>query len=66
MLRRLHRLKVQLTLIAVGGSPFILGDCDPTIQATVEDGIIDLSTTLLQQGVQALILAATEAANAGA
>lgn len=36
------------------GSPFLLGGCDPTIQATVENGIINVSTSLLSSTFQAI------------
>jgi len=37
------------------GSTFILGGCDPTIQATVENGIISASTSFLGAFLQALV-----------
>jgi hypothetical protein len=40
--------------MALGGA-FILGDCDPTIQATVENGIINTSTAALSSFYRALI-----------
>ncbi len=43
------------------GTTLLLGDCDPTIQGTVEDGIINVSTTLLTSTFQALIQIFSEA-----
>ncbi len=42
---RSHR--TRRILIAALGGLFLLGGCDPTIQQTVENGIISLSTGLL-------------------
>jgi len=50
----------RLVMLA-GGTTFILSSCDPTLQATVEEGIINVSTSLLASVLQALLQAAQEA-----
>lgn len=47
------------------GTTFILGGCDPTLQATVEDGIIASATSFTTSFMAALIQVLTEARNAG-
>jgi hypothetical protein len=44
--------------LAAGGM-FFLGDCDPAIQQTVEDGVISSSTALITAFFQGLVEAAT-------
>lgn len=62
MKARLHRrLWTRLAYLAFGGT-LLLGDCDPTIQATVEQGIIDTTSALLGSTVRAFINVALEAA----
>lgn len=51
---RLSRAKLALATTAMG-STLILGDCDPTVRATVEDGIINLSTAALGSVFDAVI-----------
>jgi hypothetical protein len=60
-LMRLRRLGITMTL----GSTFLLGDCDPTIQSTVENGIINVSTALLGASLQAALQLAQEEQNQG-
>lgn len=47
--------------LLTGGATFFLGGCDPQIRATVEDGIISVSTSLLSSLLQAFIQLAQEA-----
>ena len=42
-------------MVLVGGSTFILGDCDPTIQTTVEDGIINTTSAFIGAFFQAAL-----------
>jgi hypothetical protein len=51
---RANRLLRRFALL-VAGSTFILSSCDPTIQQTVENGIIGLSTSFLGSFLQALV-----------
>lgn len=44
------------------GPVLFLGSCDPTIRATVEQGIIDTSSGLLASTIRAFINVALEAA----
>lgn len=55
---------MKLTIWACG-TTLILGGCDPTIQATVEDGIIASATSFTTSFMAALIQVLTEARNAG-
>jgi len=50
---RLKALR-RWAVITLGGA-FLLGDCDPTVQATVENGIINSSTAALGSVFQALL-----------
>jgi hypothetical protein len=43
------------------GTTFILSGCNPELRATVEDGIISMSTSLLSSLLQAFIQLAQEA-----
>jgi hypothetical protein len=52
----------SLAVLAVGGA-FLLGDCDPTVQATVENGIINTSTAALSSVFQALLNIFSDAVN---
>lgn len=47
--------------IALSGTCILLNGCDPSIQMTVEDGIINLSTGLLSSFFAALLQLFTEA-----
>lgn len=47
------------------GSTLFLGGCDPTLRATVEDGIIASATSFTTSFMAALIQVLTEARNAG-
>lgn len=53
-MRKLVLRNRSLCTAVLSGS-FILGGCDPTIQSTVEDGIISVSTALLGSFFQALL-----------
>ena len=44
----------RLALLAAGAT-FLLGGCDPQIRATVEDGIISMSQSVLSSFLQAFI-----------
>ncbi|MCG3125953.1 MAG: hypothetical protein CHACPFDD_00781 [Phycisphaerae bacterium] len=59
-----RRGKLVQLVLAVLGSGFIFGSCDPTLRATTEQGIIDVSTGLIGAYLQAFIQVALEAANA--
>jgi hypothetical protein len=48
-------------LLLAGGSLFFLNGCDPTLRATVEDGIINSSASLVGALVRALIELGSEA-----
>jgi hypothetical protein len=54
MLRNLKRKSVNATLAIASGTTLILGGCDPTLQATVENGIINVSTSFLTALLQAI------------
>jgi hypothetical protein len=61
--RVMNRAMVRLSaLAAAGGSLLILGNCDPTIQSTVESGIINVSTTALNSLMQAILQVYTQSA----
>lgn len=47
-------------LTAAGGSMLVLGDCDPTIQSTVESGLINVSTTALNSIMTAILQVYTQ------
>jgi len=47
--------------LLTAGATFFLGGCDPQLRATVEDGIISVSTSLLSSLLQAFIQLAQEA-----
>jgi hypothetical protein len=53
-------------LLAAAGSLFLLGSCNPTLQTTVENGIINLSTALLTSFFRALTELGQEANSASA
>lgn len=55
----MHRWTLML-----GGSTLLLSSCDPTIQSTVENGIITVANSFLASLLQAALLAAQEG-NAG-
>lgn len=63
---RRMRLRARLIRFAAsaGGSALLLSGCDPTIQTTVENGIINVSTAFLSSFLQALLQVG--AAQAGA
>ena len=58
--RASRRIRVFIAASLLGAS-FFLGGCDPTLRATTEQGIINLSTTALSSVFAALIELATEA-----
>jgi hypothetical protein len=58
---RLHRLGL---LAAAGATLFQFGSCNPTIRATVEDGLITLTTALFSSFVEALLQVVQEGAPA--
>lgn len=57
---RRRQLWIRLAVLTGGLLP-LLGDCDPQIQQTVEDGVINVSTGVLGAFFQAIINLATEA-----
>ncbi len=50
----------RLAMLAAG-SAFFLGGCDPTLRATVENGIISSSTAFLGSLLQAILQLVQEA-----
>lgn len=64
MKRSLTRAKLVRLALALLGSGLIFGSCDPTLRATAEDGIINVSSGLLGAYLQAFVQVALEAANA--
>lgn len=56
MRKRSRSWKVGLIVLTSGTLP-ILGDCDPTIQSTVETGLINVSTALLTTLINGFIQA---------
>jgi len=50
----------RLSILAAGSALF-LGGCDPTLRATVEDGIISSSTAFLGSLLQAILQLVQEA-----
>jgi len=48
-------------LVLVAGTTLFLGGCDPTLRATVENGIINVSTSLFGAFLRALIELGQEA-----
>lgn len=56
----LRMLWWRISLLAAG-STFLLGGCDPQLRATVENGIITSSTSLLASVLQAIVQLAAEA-----
>lgn len=60
MNNRLWQARWVRAIVALSGGAFILGGCDPTIQATVENGIITTTNSLLASLLQAVLQVATE------
>jgi hypothetical protein len=56
-----HRTPWPRLALLAAGTTFILSGCDPQLRATVENGIITLSTSLLTSVMTALIGLAQEA-----
>jgi hypothetical protein len=56
-----HRAYWRLAALTAAGTTFILSGCDPQLRATVENGIITLSTSLLTSVLRALTELAQEA-----
>ncbi len=54
------------TMITLTGSVMFLQGCDPTLRATVEDGLITTSTSLFGAFMRAFINVASESAVANA
>ncbi|MBI5864705.1 MAG: hypothetical protein HZB38_09390 [Planctomycetes bacterium] len=52
--RLMGRLMRFSATLSAGGSLLLLDGCDPTIQSTVENGIINVSTALLASLAQAI------------
>ncbi|MBN2445724.1 MAG: hypothetical protein JXO22_03310 [Phycisphaerae bacterium] len=51
-------------IAVLAGSTFFLGDCDPTLAQTLEDGLITTASSLVTSWVDAFLQLATEAASA--
>ena len=54
MTRSKFRFYNRLALVAFAGSAILTG-CDPTLRATTENGIINLSTSFMTSLLQAVI-----------
>ncbi len=50
-----NRWRHAIATLVSAGTLFQFGGCDPTIRATLEDGIINVSTSLLTAVFQALV-----------
>jgi hypothetical protein len=61
-----HRPAWRRLALLAAGTTFILSGCDPELRATVEDGIITLSQSLLGSLLQALLELAQESNDATA
>ena len=61
---RVTRQKIRWLRLAtlVTGTTFFLNGCDPSIKATVEDGIITLANSFLTALLQAFVQLGAEAA----
>ncbi|MFO0839784.1 MAG: hypothetical protein U1D55_14835 [Phycisphaerae bacterium] len=49
------KLRLIRTFVPLLGTTLILGDCDPTLQTTVENGIISAANSLFAAILQALV-----------
>lgn len=56
-----QRVLWRRIVMLAAGSALFLGGCDPQLRATIENGIISTSTSLLASVMQALIQLAAEA-----
>ena len=56
-----HRIPWPRLALLAAGTTFILSGCDPQLRATVENGFITLSTSVLTSVMRALIELAQEA-----
>lgn len=59
--QQLRGFRLMRWVVALTGMTFILGGCDPTIQTTVENGIISASNSLFTAFLQAAVQVVTEA-----
>jgi hypothetical protein len=59
------RVRDWWLVAAIGGLMLCLAGCDPTLQATIENGIISLSTGLFGAFLRALVELAGETGTAG-
>lgn len=59
IVNRLNQHLLRMSVMLLGTSLF-LGGCDPTLQNTVENGIINASTSLLGAFLQALTRVASQ------
>jgi hypothetical protein len=55
VLKRFGRSIQMRVLAGAAGSALLLGGCDPTIQATVENGIITATNSLIASFFQAVL-----------
>lgn len=60
MLKRFSRSVRMRAMAGVAGSALLLGGCDPTIQTTVENGIITATNSLIASFFQAVLQLAQE------
>jgi hypothetical protein len=58
-----HRIPWRRVALLAAGATFFLGGCNPELRATVEDGIISMSTSLLSSLLQAFLQLAQEASD---
>lgn len=56
-----HRVPWRRLALLAAGTTFFLSGCDPQLRATVESGIIAVSTSLLGSLLQAFLQLAQEA-----
>lgn len=56
----MRKRRLARWVIGLGGGAALLNGCDPTIQSTVENGIINTSTALLTALIRGVIQAASE------
>ena len=60
-MRTIHqRIPWRRLALLAAGTTFLMSGCDPQLRATVENGIISMSTSLLGALLQAVIAVAQE------
>ena len=61
MQRFMNRIRLWTFLALAGGTTFFLSGCDPTLQSTIEDGVINVSSSFIGSFFRALVELAAEA-----